>query len=107
MNGPATRGTYTVACLLAAAAIAIVVQAQEGGVSSSYGPTNQSRTFEQIKAARLAVKAERAKAHLKLLNRRYDLGKRTTSATTMSGGKPVPVGPTARLREVTWDQLDA
>src|SRR6202023_2713169 len=73
----------------------------------SYGPTNQSQTCEQIKAARLAVKEERAKEHMELLKRRYDIRKRTTSEATMSGGKPVPVGPTARLRAVTWDQLDA
>lgn len=107
MNGAATRGTYAVSGLLAAAAIAIVVQAQQGGVASSYGPTNQSLSFEQIKAARLAVKAQRAKQHMELLNWRYDLARTTTSATSMSGGKPVPVGPTARLREVTSDQLDA
>lgn len=109
MNGSATRRTLliTVFVLLAAAAITIVVHAQQGGVASSYGPTNQSRTFEQIKAARLAVKAERAREHMELLKRRYDLGKRTTSEATMSGGKPVPVGPTARLRAVTWEQLDA
>ncbi len=101
MNGstPRRRFMIRVASLLAAAAIAVVVQA--------HGPTDQSLTFEQIKAARLAVKAERAEEHMALLNGRYDLGKRRTSATNMSGGKAVPAGPTARLREVTWDQLDA
>jgi hypothetical protein len=54
----------------------------------------------------MAVKASRAKQHLDLLNSRYDLSKKTTTEVTMSGGKPIPVGPTAILRGVTWDQLD-
>lgn len=75
------------------------------GVISSYGPTNQAQTFEQIKAARLAVKAGMAKSHGEMLNRRYDLSGKTAADAFMSGGKPLPVGPTARLRGVTWDQL--
>ncbi|HAF25110.1 MAG TPA: cytochrome B6, partial [Blastocatellia bacterium] len=63
-------------------------------------------TFEQIKAARLAVKAQRAKEHMDLLNSRYALARKTTSEVAMSGGKPVPVGPTAKLSGVTWAQLD-
>ena len=48
--------------LLVAGAATAVVSAQQGKVVSSYGPTNQDVTFDQIKAARMAVKAERAKA---------------------------------------------
>lgn len=92
--------------LLAIAAITIVVDAQEGTVSSSYGPTNQTMTFEQIKAARLAVKAARLKEHMDLLNSRYTLAAKTASQATMTGGKPLPEGPTAKLSGVTWDQLD-
>jgi cytochrome c peroxidase len=74
-------------------------------VNSSYGPTNQEVTFEEIKAARLAVKAERARSHAELLSSRYDL-KVSTGSTQMSGGKAIPVGPTARLAGTTWEQLD-
>ena len=91
---------------LLVAAIAAAVHAQQGKVVSSYGPTNQDVTFEQIKAARLAVKTERAKAHAELLNARYNLDIKADPAITMSGGKPVPVGPTAKLAGVTWEQLD-
>ena len=101
-----TLALIVIVGLLATAAITIVVHAQQEKVSSSYGPTNQTTTFEQIKAARLAVKAERAKEHMDLLNSRYVLAGKTTSEVTMSGGKPVPVGPTAKLSGVTWDQLD-
>ncbi len=79
--------------------------AQQGKVVSSYGPTNQDVTFDQIKADRMAVKIERAKEHMELLNSRYDLSKNGTAESVMSGGKPLPVGPTAKLQNVTWEQL--
>lgn len=81
--------------------------AQSEKVVSSYGPINQDATFDQIKAARMAVKDARAREHLRLLNERYDLSKKTPGAVLMSGGKPVPVGPTARLHGATWAQFDA
>lgn len=83
----------------------LAAYAQSPKVVSSYGPINQDQTFNQIKAARLAVKAERAKAQADLLSSRYDL-KKATGDALMSGGKPVPVGPTARLAGVSWEQLD-
>jgi cytochrome c peroxidase len=93
-------------CILLVAGFAIAVaSAQQGRIVSSYGPTNQDVTFEQIKAARMAVKAERAKQHKELLNSRYDLSKKTTAECLMSGGKPVPVGPRAKLQGLTWEQL--
>jgi len=94
-----------VCILLIAGAATVVVSAQQGKVVSSYGPTNQDVTFDQIKAARMAVKAERAKEHTALLNARYDLSKKAAAGPVMSGGKPIPVGPTAKLQGVTWDQL--
>ncbi|HPS54120.1 MAG TPA: hypothetical protein PLP05_00845 [Sedimentisphaerales bacterium] len=84
----------------------LVAVTQQGKVVSSYGPTNQDATFEQIKTARMSVKAERAQEHMKLLNSRYDLSKKTSTNITMSGGKPIPVGPTAKLQGTTWEQLD-
>ncbi len=93
-------------CMLLVAGVAIaVVSAREGTIVSSYGPTNQTVTFDQIKAARMAVKAERAKQHRELLNSRYDLSIKTGNQSAMSGGKPIPVGPTAKLQGVTWEQL--
>ncbi|MDP2303965.1 MAG: cytochrome B6 [Ignavibacteria bacterium] len=98
--------------LMCACIIFIVVFApsvaftQQGKIISSYGPTNQTETFDQIKAARMAVKSERAKQHMEMLNSRYDLSKKTTAETVMSGGKPIPIGPTANLNGVTWEQLN-
>jgi cytochrome c peroxidase len=43
-----------------------------------------------------------------LLAQRYDLSGKTDPTLRMSGGKkPVPVGPTGRLKGVSWDQLAA
>ena len=95
----------SICILLVAGATTAVVSAQQGKVVSSYGPTNQDVTFDQIKADRMAVKAERAKEHIELLNSRYDLSKKGTAESVMSGGKPIPVGPTAELQNVTWEQL--
>ena len=101
------RWALIATCILCVAGAATaVVSAQQGKVVSSYGPTNQDVTFDQIKAARMAVKAERTKQHLELLNSRYDLSKKGTAESVMSGGKSLPLGPTAKLQGVTWEQLD-
>jgi len=92
--------------LLLVAGTATVVLAQQGKVISSYGPVNQTLTFDQIKVERLAVKAQRAKLQMELLNSRYDLSKKTSAEEVMSGGKSIPVGPTAKLHGVTWEQMD-
>ncbi|MBF0217303.1 MAG: cytochrome B6 [Candidatus Omnitrophica bacterium] len=81
------------------------VSGEETKVVSSYGPTDQDDTFETIKAGRMTVKAERAKEHMEMLNSRYDLSKRVREDVLMSGGKPVPLGPTARLAGFTWDEI--
>jgi hypothetical protein len=58
-------------CVLCLAGAAIsVVSAQQGKVVSIYGPTNQDVTFDQMKAARIALKAERANQHMELLKSR-------------------------------------
>jgi hypothetical protein len=72
---PRNRAVFLalVSAALVAGAGAFVVQAQSAKLVSSYGPNNQNMTFEQIKAGRLAVKAERARSHAALLASRYDL----------------------------------
>lgn len=82
------------------------LSAQPEKVVSSYGPINQDVTFDQIKTARLAVKAERAQEHMQLLNARYELLKKVSSDQIMSGGKPIPMGPLAKLQKGTWEQFD-
>lgn len=94
-----------VAVFLLAGLCTGALHAQPGGPPSSYGPTNLDKSFQQIRAERMAVKAQRASAHQALLNARYDLAKRTTTDVTMSRGKAIPVGPTARLKGITWEQV--
>lgn len=77
-----------------------------GKVVSSYGPTNQTQTFSQIKAGRMAVKKAQRKNQMKLLAYRYTLSKKTDPRDNMSGGKPLPLGPTANLHDMNWKQLD-
>lgn len=80
--------------------------AQQDKVVSSYGSVNQDIGFNQIKADRMKVKADRAKEHMDLLNNRYDLAKKISKDFVMSGGKNIPVGPTAKLQETNWTDLD-
>lgn len=95
-----------ICALLVMVAGTLAFSAQQEKVVSSYGPINQDVTFEQIKAARMDVKAERAREQMKLLNARYDLSKKIDRVAHMSGGKPIPVGPTARLKGGTWEPFD-
>jgi cytochrome c peroxidase len=83
-----------------------VTFAQKAKVVSSYMSVNQDVTFDQIKADRMKVKAERAKEHKDMLNARYNLSIKTSPDVVMSGGKHIPVGPTAKLKGVTWADLD-
>jgi len=98
-------GLIATCVLLLAGITSAAVFAQKGKVVSSYGPTNIDMTFEEIKAMRMAVKAERAQKQKALLNSRYDLKKNVDKDFIMSGGKPLPVGPTARLQNISWAKL--
>jgi cytochrome c peroxidase len=64
------------------------------------------QTFEEIMAAEKAAKPEIAAAQRKLLESRYDLAPRLDPTVKMSRGKPLAVGPTARLaKDMSWDKL--
>ncbi|MGX2042062.1 cytochrome B6 [Methylocaldum sp. MU1018] len=66
------------------------------------------QTFEEIMQADKAAKPKIAAEQRKLLESRYDLTPKFHPEAKMSRGKPVPVGPTARLRNgLTWDALAA
>ncbi|MDG3004340.1 cytochrome B6 [Paludisphaera mucosa] len=65
-------------------------------------------TFQDVVARDKAEKAAVAARHKALLESRYDLAPRPDPALRMSRGKPVQVGPTARLAEgTTWESLAA
>jgi cytochrome c peroxidase len=63
-------------------------------------------TFEAIMKADVAAKPKVMAAQRKLLEQRYNLEPKLDPEAKMSRGKPLPVGPTARLgREMTWERL--
>jgi len=64
------------------------------------------QTLDEIMKADVADKANVMARQKRLLERRYDLTPKLDPSAKMSRGKPLPVGPTARLGSgVTWDSL--
>jgi cytochrome c peroxidase len=64
-------------------------------------------TFDEIFAKESAAKPQVMAAQRALLESRYDLNPHLDPVVKMSRGKPLPVGPTARLADgMTWDKLD-
>ena len=65
------------------------------------------QTPEEITAADKAMKSKVMDAQRRLLEKRYDLTPKLDPEARMSRGKPLPVGPTARLpKSVTWEELE-
>lgn len=61
---------------------------------------------EEIMKKDIAAKPKVMETQRKLLERRYHLKPKLDSEAKMSRGKPLPVGPTARLSEgMTWERL--
>ena len=61
---------------------------------------------EEIMKKDIAAKSKVMETQRKLLERRYHLKPKLDSEAKMSRGKPLPVGPTARLPEgMTWERL--
>lgn len=89
--------------VLGAAAVFVSPRAR-AQQQSSFGPTVEepfAAVLKRDKAAKARVMAD----HQKLLDARYDLTRRVDPSVKMTRGKPIPVGPTAKLKGVTWEQL--
>ena len=72
---------------------------------SSFMPVIEE-PFEVVLARDKANKSRVMAAAMKLLETRYDLSRRVDPNVKMTRGKPIPVGPTARLKGgVSWEQL--
>jgi cytochrome c peroxidase len=71
---------------------------------SSFMPVIEE-PFDVVRARDKANKARVMAAAMRLLEARYDLTRRVDPNVKMTRGKPIPVGPTARLKGVTWEQL--
>ena len=75
---------------------------------SSYMPVMVTESFEAVRKRDVAEKPQVMSKHMALLRERYDLSGKTDPVAKMSGGKPLPVGPTARLKSgITWESLGA
>jgi cytochrome c peroxidase len=96
----------------APAAAATDAQPDKGqglGFDFARDPFNGKRpmqTAEEIMQADIAEKPAVTAAQRRLLESRYDLTPRLDPGAKMSRGKPLPVGPTARLASgLTWERL--
>ena len=73
---------------------------------TSYAPVSIAKSFEEIRKSDVQNKKKLMTEHRKLLEDRYVLSGKTDSSAKMSGGKPIPVGPTARLKKgMTFEAL--
>ena len=73
--------------------------------ATSFSPVVEE-PFEVVMRRDKANKARVMAAAMRLLEARFDLTRRVDQSVKMTRGKPIPVGPTARLKGgVTWEQL--
>lgn len=94
-------------CLLALFALSLVTQATRAQQQrpSSFSPVVEE-PFDVVRTRDKAAKAQVMAAHQRLLEERYDLSRRVDESVKMTRGKPIPVGPTAKLKGgTTWEQL--
>jgi cytochrome c peroxidase len=82
----------------------------QGSVASSYDQVSPALlgkvSFQAMRAKDKAEKDSVMARQEKLLEERYDLKPRTDKSVTMSRGKPIAVGPTAKLPSgLTWEKL--
>lgn len=70
------------------------------------GSKKPKTTPEEIMKEDIAAKPKVMAAHTKLLEKRYNLKAKLDPEVKMTRGKPLAVGPTARLAEgLTWEKL--
>ena len=104
-----TRFLMTITILLGIVAGTIITRQvgaqKQDSKPSSFTPVIEE-PFDVVRARDKTAKAEVMAAHRKLLEERYDLTRHVDENVRMTRGKPIPVGPTARLKNgVTWEQL--
>jgi cytochrome c peroxidase len=94
-----------VICLAAIFIFSVSAQEQQKR-ESSYMPVDITEPFATTLSRMKAAKPGIMSRQMALLNERYDLSKRVSNDVKMSRGKPIPVGPTARLAGgLTWETL--
>jgi cytochrome c peroxidase len=106
MAGPRTK--LVLVGLFVAAFIATGFAQNTAQRESSFSPVVPREPFAATMARDKAQKAEVMRRAMAILEARYDLTPRAAPGVTMTRGKAVPMGPTARLKPgVTWEQLGA
>jgi cytochrome c peroxidase len=93
--------------LLAVTAVLLVTDAARAQQQrqSSFSPVVEE-PFDVVRARDKANKPSVMAEHQRLLEARYDLSRRVDESVKMTRGKPIPVGPTAKLKDgMTWDRL--
>ena len=110
-NSKRTRTLSIIALMLAMVAACLVAQGtraqqqQPQKPPSSFMPVIEE-PFDVVRARDKAAKSRVMVAAMRLLEDRYDLRRRVDENVKMTRGKPIPVGPTAKLkRGVTWESL--
>jgi cytochrome c peroxidase len=75
---------------------------------SSFSPVVIKEPFATIMSRMKAAKAGVMSRQIALLNERYDISKRVSNDVKMTRGKPIPIGPTAKLAGgLTWETMGA
>ncbi len=84
-------------------------QGEIRGFDFARDPLNAKKPMqspEEMKAEDIAAKPKVMEAQRKLLESRYTLAPKLDPEAKMSRGKPLPVGPTAKLKDgTTWEDL--
>jgi cytochrome c peroxidase len=85
-------------------------QPEKGPIKTSYDQVSPvllgEQTFQAMMAKDKADKDAVMARQKRLLEERYDLSAHVDKNVTMTRGKPIPVGPTAKLSgNMTWDKL--
>ena len=97
----------SVVLMLSVVAILLVttgVRAQQQR-PSSFSPVIEE-PFDVVRARDKANKARVMAESQRRLDERYDLRRRVDESVRMTRGKPIPVGPTAKLKNgLTWERL--
>src|SRR5216684_2695882 len=110
MTTQRTKTLMAFSILLAIVAVMLVTRHVRAQKQQDPKPSSYSSVIEEpldvVRARDKAAKAGVMAAHQKLLEERYDLSRHVDESVRMARGKPIPVGPTARLKNgVTWEQL--
>jgi cytochrome c peroxidase len=112
----ATRIKFLAIIAITAASASLIVSP---GANAQQQPTPQNdknlssyyfpvfvEPFDVVRARDKAAKPKVMAEHKQYLDERYDLRRHVDDNVKMTRGKPIPVGPTAKLKGgITWEQL--